>query len=300
MALVLLLVTGAMEEKALARSLKGCFPAHDFVCKPQLDGFTSSRLPPDFAALSETARKLLNVDKFLKSMIGAFAPGGRRDAPRPDFLLAIEDLELFNTDSPANITNTVRDGMTRNLQAWPADGPVLKRLTDALKERCSFHLMAPMTEAYFFAEPAAFARATAPGPDHLSKFDPDRTDPELFAIEDADYLTPSDLPKKDHLWRRANRRSHPKHYLEYLTDARLDNNPRYDETTLGRDALADLKWASMLTAYPAALKFARSLFADLTEMLGEAPTGCSLADIDAGECHPLTWPPPRDPVLRNL
>lgn len=300
MARVLLLVTGAMEEKALARSLKGCFPAHEFVCKPRLDGFTSSRLPPDFAALSETERKLLNVDKFIKTVIGAFAPGGRRDAPKPDFLLAIEDLELLNTDTPENITKTVRDGLHRNLAAWPADGPILDRLTHALKDRCSFHLMAPMTEAYFFSEPAAFIRATAPGPDHLNNFDPTRADAESFIVEDPAYLTPNDLPKKDHRWRRANRRVHPKHYLEYLTDPQLDNNPRYDELTLGCDALKQLAWGPMLTSSPTALRFARSLFTDLAEMLGEPPVDCTLEDIDAGTCHPLTWPPPRDRVLRNL
>lgn len=296
MARVLLLVTGAMEERALARSLAACFPAHEFTCKPRLDGFTSSRLPPDFATLNETERKLLNVDKFIKSIIGAVAPGGRRDIPRPDFVLAIEDLELLNADAPENITRTVRDGMLRNLAAWSADS----RLINAIQTRCSFHLMAPMTEAYFFAEPAAFARATAPGPDRPSKFDPTRTDSESFQADDPDYLTPSDLPKKDHAWRRANRRVHPKHYLEYLTDPQLDNNPRYDETTLGRDALVELRWASMLTAFPTALRFARSLFADLADMLGEAPAGCSLEELDAGDCHPLTWPPPRAPVLRNL
>jgi hypothetical protein len=62
MARVLLLVTGAMEEEALARSLQGCFPEHEFVAKPRLDGFTSARLPPDFARLSAMQRLLLNIE----------------------------------------------------------------------------------------------------------------------------------------------------------------------------------------------------------------------------------------------
>ena len=186
------------------------------------------------------------------------------------------------------------------LARWPAKDNAFDRLREDLHSKVSFHLMAPMTEAYFFAEPQAFARATAPGPDHATLFDADRADAESFLVDDPAYLIPSDLPKKDHRWRRANRRVHPKHYLEYLTDPRLDNNPRYDELTLGCEALKQLAWGPMLTSSPTALRFARSLFTDLAEMLGESPEGCSLADIDAGTCHPLTWPPPRNRVLRNL
>jgi hypothetical protein len=161
--------------------------------------------------------------------------------------------------------------------------------------------MAPMTEAYFFAEPGAFARATRPGPDHPNRFDVEAIDVEAFTVDDEAFLTPPDLPRKDdHRWRRANRRRHPKHYLEYLTDPRLDNHPRYDETTLGSEALGELAWGSMLKRRAAAVRYARSLIADLAEMLACEPVGCSLGDLENRACHPLTWPPPRAPVLRNL
>lgn len=105
-------------------------------------------------------------------------------------------------------------------------------------------------------------------------------------VEDPAYLDPPDVPQKAHRWRRANRRMHPKHYFEYLTDPRLDNNPRYDELTLGCAALDRLEWTTMLTAHPEALQFARSLFIDLADMLGEPPRGCSLTDLDARRARP--------------
>src|SRR5262249_53534703 len=43
---IVLLVTGRVEERALARSLARVFPDADIVTQPRIDGFTSSRLPP--------------------------------------------------------------------------------------------------------------------------------------------------------------------------------------------------------------------------------------------------------------
>ena len=79
MARVVLLTTGSMEELAFPRSLARLFPGHDFIARPRMDGFTSSMLPPDYAALRDK-RPLLNIEKFAKTLIGLFA-GGRSDAP---------------------------------------------------------------------------------------------------------------------------------------------------------------------------------------------------------------------------
>ena len=192
MARVALITTGAMEELALQKSLERIFPEHEFIAPKRLDGFTSSRLPPDYASLRQR-RPLLNIEKFAKTLIGRIA-GGRRDEPRADFVIGIEDMELCNADCPANITGALRDAVAQNLEQW-ADGPKRERLRLALGERCSFHLMTPMTEAYFFADPDALARATGPGLDHPNLFDPSSCDIEGVSRRGHGLLEHTDRPQ---------------------------------------------------------------------------------------------------------
>lgn len=305
MARIVLLTTGAMEEKAFAASLRRLFPDHEFVSKPRFDGFTSAPLPPDYDALRER-RPLLNLEKFAREIIGCFAPGGRIDRPRPDYVLALEDVELPNQAAPGNITCALRDAVMYNLDAWRMDGAKAERTREDLRTRCSFHLMAPMTEAYFFADPAAFVRATAPGPHRPCRLDAMTCDIEAFQVDDTDYVTAPSVPKPDrmrHDWRVDERHRHPKHYLGYLTDERLDGRARYQETVHGTSALAALDWPVVVRRgdrAAAAARFARSMLADLGNMLGTDPKGLEHPELQPTDCHPLTWPPPRDPVLRNL
>ena len=150
--------------------------------------------------------------------------------------------------------------------------------------------MAPMTEAYFFADPAALARATAPGPAHPSRFDP-ATDVETFTVDDPGYLDPPAEP--DSRWcKPSGRQGHPKRYLIYLTEPCTGGG--YREPEHGVAALAALDWPKA-TRHPEHTRLARSLLADLADMLGP-PHG----DLLAEPTHPITWPPPRDRVLRNL
>ena len=106
MARVVLITTGSMEELAFPRSLARLFPDHEFIARPRMDGFTSATLPPDYAALRDK-RPLLNIEKFARTLIGLFA-GGRKDQPRPDFVLALDDMELVNAAAPENITRALR------------------------------------------------------------------------------------------------------------------------------------------------------------------------------------------------
>jgi hypothetical protein len=291
MARVQLITTGVMEERALGKSLRRLFPDHEFVSKPRLDGFTSARLPP---APPLPSGVQLNLDKFVGNLIGAFDPGNRRDRARPDFVVAIEDVELVNADEPAQITTSLRDALQRRLDAWPAKDRAHDRLCEDLQSKVSFHLMAPMTEAYFFADPAAFARATAPAPGRPSRFDPD-TDVEAFSVDDLDYLGPAAVPGSR--WcTETERQGHPKRYLIYLTEPGAGS--QYRESEHGVRALEGLDWPHA-TRRPTHTGFARSLLADLVDMLGP-PSDAIASAIVAGQTHPLTWPPPRDPVLRNL
>jgi hypothetical protein len=290
MARVQLITTGVMEERALGTSLRMGFPDHDFVSRPHLDGFTSARLPPT----PPLSRVPLNLDKLAAMLIGVFDPGNRRDRPRPDFVVAVEDVELANADDPARITAALRETLSRRLDAWPANGGMLDRLREEVQSKVSFHLMAPMTEAYFFADAVAFARATAPASFRPNRFHPS-IDVEAFTVDDPDYLdAPADPSSR---WcTDTGRQGHPKRYLMYLTEGSAGGC--YRETEHGVRALTGLDW-SHVTRRAEHARFARSLLADLTDMLG-TPIQAAVASIADGETHSLTWPPPRDPVLRNL
>lgn len=211
MARVLLVTTGVMEERALGKCLHRLFPDHEFVSRPHLDGFTSARVPPP-----PHPRVPSNLEKFAKTLIGIFDPGNRRDRPRPDLVIAVEDVELTNMDAPASVTAALRETLQLQLAKWPANAQTLDRLREELQSKVSFHLMAPMTEAYFFADAAAFARAAAPAPGRPNRFDTD-TDVETFAVDDPDYLDPPPDPASR--WCTATgRQGHPKRYLMYLTE----------------------------------------------------------------------------------
>jgi len=291
MARVQLITTGVMEERALGKSLRRLFPDHEFVSWPRLDGFTSARLPPA-PPLPSGVR--LNLDKFVANLIGAFDPGNRRDRSRPDFVVAVEDVELANADDPARITASLRDALQRRFDAWPTKDRAHDRLREDLQRKVSFHLMAPMTEAYFFADSRALARATAPAPCRPSRFDPE-TDVETFALDDPDYLGPPADPSSP--WcTETGRQGHPKRYLIYLTESSAGG--RYRESEHGARALEGLDWRHVARS-PDHTRFARSLLADLEDMLGP-PSQALPSATAAGQTHSLTWPPPRDHLLRNL
>jgi hypothetical protein len=273
MARVVLITTGSMEELAFPRSLARLFPEHEFVALRMLS-FTSAPLPPNYAELREK-RAWLNIEKFATKMVGQIA-GGRRDEPRADFVIGIEDMELCNAATPEHITGALRDAVDHSLANW-GDAPTRKRLGEAIRNQCSFHLMTPMTEAYFFADPAALARATAPAPDRPCRFDPSTCDVEEFHVDDPVYVGVPVVPKRQRVrndWRCEDRHGHPKHYVAYLTDAQLDGKARYSETKQGCDALADLDWPAIVRSdrSPAVARFARSFLADLVDMLGSSPS----------------------------
>jgi hypothetical protein len=303
MARVVLITTGKMEERALAASLGRIFPGHDFHCLPRLDGFTSAPLPPVY---EPPLKRFANLNKFANALIGRIA-GGRSDEPPADFVIGLDDVELANARAPERITQSLRSALADNLSQWDhsRDEQARLDLRAKLAARCSFHLMAPMTEAYFFGDPAALARATTPGAHHPCCFDATNNNVEEFYVEDSPFSTPPVSQRRDRYdWRTANREWHPKHYLEYLTDETLTGRGRYDELLHGAPALAALDWAHVmrhdLTRTTAFARFARSLLADLRSMLATSPLGISTNDLDTEHCHPLTRLSPSERLLRNL
>ncbi|HSO00140.1 MAG TPA: hypothetical protein VLS89_17730, partial [Candidatus Nanopelagicales bacterium] len=188
---VALLVTGKAEE-ALHQSLKRLFPEAEFIMLPRRDGFTSAALPP--APVLHTLGKAprpTNIERLAAALVAEVEPG-RRDQKPPDLVVLIDDLELVNEAWPERAIEHVRAAVRAHLERhpWPS-AAARERAYERVCERCSFHVLAPMVEAYFYAEPAALTRAGARRP---SLVDAAASDVERFVVDDAAFLGPPDRP----------------------------------------------------------------------------------------------------------
>jgi hypothetical protein len=214
---------------------------------------------------------------------------GRSGTPA-DLAFLVDDLELFNTAVPERAIRYVRAAVSMRIEArWPSSDR-RKRSADLVRRRCSFHLLSPMVEAYFFGEPAALHRA---GARRAAQFDPTSRDLEHFLTNDPDFLAPPD--GKRPVWATQTRARHPKCYLRFLCDPDGQNRRTYRETKEGYEALRALDWRQVL-APESHVRFARAFLADLAEGLGHTDA----SRLFPGQPHELTSRNVRDNVLRNL
>jgi hypothetical protein len=200
-----------------------------------------------------------------------------RGASTPDLVVGVDDLELVNLHQPQVVTRCIRRGVEDYLERNPEGRETDERRRVTLRTKCSFHLLVPMAEAYFFGERAALERAGV-APELDAKLC--CADLEAFATDDPLFIP--DRP--EHL-------RHPKRYLVNLLrrsnqpqdreasphgdrrpstggfQGREDNRagPRlYRETHEGVRALESLAWPQ-LSDDPQTLGFARALFEDLAD-----------------------------------
>lgn len=276
-----LLVTGRCEEKALANSLQRIFPEARFETLDRIESFTSADLRELPARGVPTT-----LTKFAANLVAAV-----EDEP-PDLVLAIDDLELVNAPHPELVTSRVRDAVQHHLEThpWPSEAS-RQKVVQRVRERCSFHLFAPMVEAYFFAEPDALMRAGATRP---ARLDATRPDLEDFLTDDAEFLQHPPVPhqQKRKSWAIDERARHPKHYLRFLGEPANPLTERYKETREGAAALSRLSWGQVF-ANADRVRLARSLFEDIADVLG-------VAHPFPGESHPATASFKTASVLRNL
>jgi hypothetical protein len=153
-----------MEHAALGPALAQLFPEDVFVVRPperHLDGFTSRDVAPLAAAPPGPIPS--NLEELAAELVNAILPG-RRDQ-RIDFPYVVEDLELCNQGQPDLVLHLFRDAVDSYIsRTWPQQsGPEYAQV----RERCSFHVFPPMTEAYFFGDAAALRRAGAQDPHQL-------------------------------------------------------------------------------------------------------------------------------------
>lgn len=276
---IVLVVTGDLERIGLADSLQRVFPQADFAVDAlKRDSFTSSRV----RVIGDTETPKL-VDKLAAALVAAVDPG--RSGKPADLAFVVEDLELANLDQPQIVVAAFRDAVLRHVDKhWSSEvrrSLALKRL----HEKASFHLLAPMTEAYFFAAAEPLKAAGVASPAILKK----GHDLEDFTVDDPAYLQE---PVGSRSWARAAREKHPKRYLQYLLDP--SEAIRYRETKQGVAALASTNWLQITAIHSQDhLRFLRSMIVDLAMGLG-LPIGNY-----PGQTHPVTWLDGRK-VLRNI
>jgi hypothetical protein len=308
---ILLVVTGDLEEVALAAALRRLFPSTYFGTT-RTSGFTSRRLLMPAPGFQDS-----KAEDLVDNLLGA-AIHPERGVPAYDYAVAFEDVELHNeTEEAESAARAPDEGIQCILEHVKlAVDAVLKRKNDEqstivapkgkakwapsiatdedrrwfLRERCSFHLLRPMAEALFFGEPAALQRAAGNGvklpPVH---FDPSVRDIEAFQTDDPTYLA---KPHGEAPWAKVNRRRHPKHYLSYLLDPTGSVLRPYRETKHGKRALEQLDWHTIVAPSGHA-RMVRALVDDIADMLEVALPWC------AGPRHPATQRV-RGGRLRNL
>ncbi|WNG51084.1 hypothetical protein F0U60_48370 [Archangium minus] len=281
-----LIVTGKCEQKGLCDSLARVFPEVRFELLDRVESFTSA----DVRELPEAAGSGTTLDKFAASLVAAV------EEEPPDLVVAIDDLELVNAPHPELVASRVRDAVHAHLarHTWTSEA-TRDKVTQRVRERCSFHLLAPMIEAYFFAEPEALVRAGAGRP---SQVDASSIDLEAFVTGDPDFLNHPDVAHKQSPKRKSwaiplpERARHPKHYLRFLCDPTNPYTDRYVETKGGAEALRKLDWARVF-AHTERVRLARSLFEDIADRLG-------VPHPFPGQGHPATADFKNARVLRNL
>lgn len=312
---VAIIPTGRTEWQGLPSALGRLFPGHDFYCLPSqaeidsnrdqypYEGITSHRLseqserePPEAAA-----------DLVARAIQEAI---GDRRRTAADLVIIIDDLELANADQPDRVVAVVRRAAQVHLESLATTG-MKDRARVALRDKISFHLVAPMIEAWFFADQQAL-RDAGVSPHTRVVFDA-ATDPERFETDDPQYLAATEQDctvlatftsaKKKKLrpkWLGALLRAHhPKGYLQWLTrDPNAKACTRYSETKHGGPALAGIQWPTLLKRPDAHFSYLRALVEDLEDGLCTTPAGGPFQ----GSPAPLTSRTsiPEDAVLRNL
>lgn len=313
---IAIIPTARMEWEGLPEALRRLFPGVEFYCLPTqeerlshpedfpIPGFTSNRLqPPDPAAGPG------DLDNLVRR--AAMEALGDRDTEAADMVVILDDLELANADQPDIVVSCVEAAVRRHIESLSFNQRFRSRTAAALKERVSFHLAVPMTESWFFADPAGLVNARVPADRLPARVVPDR-DPECFQTDDVDYRDndaspcaywrslPRDRQKRHTpLWvKTSQREAHPKAYLSWLCrDPREANCSAYQETDGGVAALERLDWDAVL-ANLAHMPFLRALVADIAEHLDGDPPCLG----GGGREAPLTsrHQIPRNHVLRNL
>lgn len=320
--LVRIIPTGRAELFGLQRCFERLFPNHSFEMVKERDD--ENDLPVPFPGF--TSARLKNppvVGKHLERLIGQLAsevyPG--RQGRAAGLAVLIDDLELDNIDQPEVVIATVRAAVAQHLDKIMQErgSEAARRVEVALRQKASFHLAAPMIEAWFFADSEVLPTAGVPA-ERLPPLLRNGVDPEYFQVDDALFSADEGascaaLEKRNQKGGRRNperppwvltsrpdvpafvRERHPKAYLSWLCrDGENERCSTYRESEHGARALSAVNFSRML-ATETICRYARALVHDLADELGPPSVW-----IPPGEEHPLVsrFTSRQRSVLRNL
>ncbi len=313
---VAVLPTGRTEWNGLARALKGLFSDHKFYALPTKEEVSSNPLSfpyRGFTSLKLQAKHEKDPPQAACDLVARAAQEalGDRRHPAADLVIIVDDLELANAEKPERVVSVMRRAIQIHLNSLKRVD-IRARTQEVLRTKVSFHLIAPMIEAWFFADSDALSRAGVE--DVAAVCFPKEIDPESFITEDEAYLAakeadcpalaalrsrdPRKLKKKRPKWLGSGPRDrHPKGYLQWLCRAlERESCTRYSETKDGGLALAKIRWKMLLDRQSEHFQFLRALIEDLEEGFGDELV------FNRGSVSCLTDRSqiPRDAVLRNL
>lgn len=297
-----LIVTGDSEKAALHRSLEECFPTHtvsgDSVVwdTPRKEaGVTSYQLkvgkPPSSSLIAL-------VNAMFAEALNSKQPKGTP----PDLVIVVDDVELGNAGQEGVIVQAFQTAVRDKLNALQQQqsGSTFSRIQARIQTACSFHLLCPMVESYFFADSATLAvggvaASVSPRlghPTNVELFDagPDPHPDWLALCQSKNSEQQSLYP-----WWQTER--HPKHYLSHLLA--ISAAPTYHETTLGAQMIQAVNWnrvAKTSTDSP----IISALLEDIWDWFGQTP----LTGNCVGQSSPATYQVrtlrPTQRLLRNI
>lgn len=297
-----LIVTGDAEKKSLHKSLQKIFPTHtsdgDLVVwdtPRKADGATGYQLSAD-APPSASMNSLVNV--MFTELLAGKTPGS---AP-PDLVVVIDDVELGNVGQENIIVEAFKVAVNAKLLDLESKHSAahFKKIKSRAQACCAFHLLRPMVESYFFADPATLGVCGVPlmqGPSLVHQ-----TDVECF-----DAMTDKNL-KWQALYQDENSRKqindawwktecHPKRYLTHLLS--VNGAPEYQETVLGAKMIEATDWAAVAKLKTDA-PIISSLLEDIGDWFGVAPTPGKFLGVSSPITYRVRNTPPNKRSLRNI
>jgi len=282
-----------LEKKALHKSLKRFFPKERHGQEVRwetprwLNGATSNRLRP-------LKNNNVKISKPMKKL--AQAMFDEVFITKADLVIVIDDVELHNLDQESIIAEHFRKAIELVINKKGNDQSKCYR--NILREKCSFHLLKPMMESYFFGDIAALQKTGISA--SITPKLVHETDVELFETNDPDPEWLKQCRDENMKNSRNNLNwkyeKHPKNYLEHLIE-RSHPGMIYHETDQGKNALESIAW-NKVPKCKSDTPFIRSLFEDIADWF-EIQNPMGYGDIN--KCvYPEKSVNSNDLILRNL
>lgn len=297
-----LIVTGDSEKASLHQSLKNCFPTHtvngDLVIwdvPRKINGATSHRLAQGVAP--STPMKVM-VDAMFSEILAGKKPNG---SP-PDFVIVIDDVELGNVGQEHVVVESFLTAVNAKLAQLQGlhSAAQFNSIQNRIRTCCSFHLLCPMVEAYFFANSntlnvggvAAGIKPMLVHPTDVEQFD---ASPDPHSEWRAACISKNAEQKERTPWWKTER--HPKHYLTHLLS--VSKAPAYHETTLGASMIEAIYWPTVATT-PTDSPIISALLEDIWDWYGHHPPAGQCVGTSSNVMYRVAATPLRQRILRNL